>query len=514
MASLLHRGRRIENQPSLFASLWRYKFLIAGAALLAAMVGYGLSSLQTPLYQSSGTILLSDPRSTGDLASELSVFFDPGRYVRNQSAVIESPVVAERASDILGGTPSADDIVGAISAEPEQDLDAITITAMGTDPIETTSVVTAVVEGYGDLISEGVQTVAKESVQQLEIAKTSLTERIGELDELVAENPDDSALSAEQRAAVDQLYDVDSQIKSIGTSALLYGSGIQLYVQPDGPGGKMSPRPLRNAAIAFVLGALAAGAFAWWKAEQDQRADTKDKPADILDAPLLAVIPEFESVKAWAPAPTITHMDSTAAEAFHFALSSLSFVLDQIGGTSVVISSADPADGKTIVALNLAVVAMRDGRSPLLIDADERRQGLTFLAGLDDDDAIGVAIGQGHRWAITPTEEIDFIASGRGLDGDIGGYFRTAEFRKELQSAMAGRELVIIDTPPVMLASETADLAAEVDGVVLVVREGSPLRDLEDARARIELSGTLIIGYIFNRASATDTSYRYSYSHK
>jgi tyrosine-protein kinase Etk/Wzc len=151
---------------------------------------------------------------------------------------------------------------------------------------------------------------------------------------------------------------------------------------------------------------------------------------------------------------------------------------------------------------------------PLLIDADERRRGLKFLAGLDDDDAIGVAIGLGHRWAITPTEEVDFIASGRGLDGDIGGYFRTAEFRKELQSAMVGRSLVMIDTPPVMFASETADLAAEVDGVVLVVREGSPIRDLQDARDRIELSGTPIIGYIFNRASTTDTNYHYRYGNK
>jgi capsular polysaccharide biosynthesis protein len=155
--------------------------------LLAAVVGYGLSSLQTPLYQSSGTILLSDPRSTGDLASELSVFFDPGRYVRNQSAVIESPVVAERASTILGGTPTADDILGTISAEPEQDLDAITITAIGTNPIETSAIITAVVTGYGDIISEGVQTVAKESIEQLEIAKAGLTERIEELDELVSE---------------------------------------------------------------------------------------------------------------------------------------------------------------------------------------------------------------------------------------------------------------------------------------------------------------------------------------
>jgi len=263
-----------------------------------------------------------------------------------------------------------------------------------------------------------------------------------------------------------------------------------------------------------VLGALAAGAFAWWRAEQDQRADSKDIPADILDAPLLAVVPEFESVGAWAPAPTVTHVESAAAESFHFALSSLTFVLEQMDGRSVVVTSADPGDGKTVVALNLAVAAMKDGRSPLLIDADERRKGLTRLAGLSEHAAVGVAIGMGHRWTITPTEEIDFVASGRDLGGDTAGYFRTMEFRKELQSAMAGRDIVIIDTPPVMSASETADLASEVDAVVLVVNQGSPLRDIADARDRIALSGTPIVGYIFNRASSKDASYHYSVESK
>jgi Mrp family chromosome partitioning ATPase len=76
---------------------------------------------------------------------------------------------------------------------------------------------------------------------------------------------------------------------------------------------------------------------------------------------------------------------------------------------------------------------------------------------------------------------------------------------------MAGRDLVIIDTPPVMSASETADLAREVDGVVLVVREDAPLRDIADARDRINMSGTPILGYIFNRATSKEASYRYSY---
>ena len=505
-------GRKtIETQPSLFASLWRYKFLIVGASLLAAAVGYGLSSLQAPTYTSSGLLLLNDPRTAGDFTNEFSLFIDPTRYIRNQVTVIQSPMVRERTLEIMGEKGySPEEIVVGVSARIESDLDAMSVTSTGGDPNQTMAMVNSTVEAYSDVVSEQVLSLAEKEVAQLEIAKADLTTQVEELDALVAEDPDNSALKAEQASSIAQLSTIDGRIKDLSTQALLYGSGIQLYIDPQTPGIQTAPRPLRNAAIALVLGGLAAGAFAWWRAEQDQRADTKDIPAHILGAPLLAVVPEFSSVKAWAPAPTVTHVDSPAAEAFHFALSSLTFVLDQIGGNSVVITSADPEDGKTVIALNLAVAAMKDGRSPLLIDGDERRRGLTFLAGLDEETSVGIAIGQGHRWAITPTESIDFVASGRDLRGDIAGHFRTVEFRKELQSAMAGRDLVIIDTPPVMSASETADLAREVDGVVLVVREGSPLRDIADARDRIALSGTPIVGYIFNRASAKDTTYHYN----
>ena len=74
---------------------------------------------------------------------------------------------------------------------------------------------------------------------------------------------------------------------------------------------------------------------------------------------------------------------------------------------------------------------------------------------------------------------------------------------------MAGRDLVIIDSPPVMSASETADLAREVDGVVMVIREDAKLSDIADARERLSLTGTPILGYIYNRSSQRVDNYTY-----
>jgi len=459
--------------------------------------------------------LLQDPRIGGDLNNNFAIFIDPSRYIRNQSTVILSPGVTDRAYEIMTdkGYPNAENET-TITAEPETTLDAMSIKSIGPSGEQTTAMVDSLVEAYTEVVSAQVQEVADTETATLQAARDELTIEVAELDAKVADDPTNSALQSELASAVGELRSIDDRIKDLNTQSRLFGTGIQLYVGPEGPGGQVAPQPARNAAIALVLGALAAGAFAWWRAEQDQRADNKDVAADILSAPLLAVVPDFETVKAWGPAPTVTHPESRAAESYHFALSSLTFVLDQIGGHSVVVTSADPEHGKTVAALNLAVAAMKDGRAPLLIDADERKRGLTRLAGLDDSQGMNGAVGRGHRWSITPTEQLDFIASGRDLSGDTAGYFRSSVFRKDLSQAMAGRDIVLIDTPPVMSASETADLAGEVDGVVLIVRENSPLRDIADARDRIALTGTPIVGYIYNRASTRDAAYGYGHGHE
>jgi Mrp family chromosome partitioning ATPase len=164
-----------------------------------------------------------------------------------------------------------------------------------------------------------------------------------------------------------------------------------------------------------------------------------------------------------------------------------------------------------VTALNLAIAAMKDGRHPLLIDGDERARGLTKLADIEEaTPSTNGSVGVVYRWRITPEESIDFIPANRQLGPDVSGYFRSVEFRRGLQEAMQGREIVIIDAPPVMAAAETAELAGEADAVVFVVEKDSRVRKIADARDRIALTGTPIVGYVFNKAEpSTDSYYHY-----
>ena len=242
-------------------------------------------------------------------------------------------------------------------------------------------------------------------------------------------------------------------------------------------------------------------------------------PAAILGAPLLGVVPEYGDVGAVGPFPTITSPSSAAAEAYHFTVSSLGFALNQVAGTSVLVTSVAPGDGKSTVAVNTAIAALQDGRQALLVDGDDRVRGLTRLASFGDQAGIS-DLGTGETdkdvvgdWPMPDDTLVPFVPAGRQINGSTAGYFRSAAFKAALPRLAAGHDLVIIDAPPVMAAAETTDLAALADGVLLVVRHDTRVRDLEDTVQRIAMAGTPILGYVYNRAKSTTSGYGYGYGY-
>ena len=402
---------------------------------MAALIGGGLSLLQPTLYEAQGQVLLDDPRSSGGVADEIGLVLDPSRYVRNQAEVMESPQVATRASELLGGTPDTKEVQESTTATPATNLDSMTI--RGTQPTAAGAVtlVNALVQAYEEIVEEGITSRVDDSIATLEQSKLELSFKVVEIDAELADDPGNLSLEAQRTAAITQLVALDTRIEQLATNAALYGSGVQIYVNPETPESPVQPLPLRNAAIAGILGLIGAGAWAWWRAESDQRAEDRNAPARILQAPLLAVVPEFSEVDAKGPAPTVNSPDSGAAEAYHFAVSSLGFALEQIDGRSVLITSTAPNDGKSVTTLNIAVAATKDGRRPLIIDADERVRGLTRMAGFNAEPGL-TDIGSGtnpadsiHEWSMVDDTRLRFVPAGKDLGGNAAGYFRSLAFR-------------------------------------------------------------------------------------
>ncbi len=344
-----------------------------------------LSTQQAKVYQADGLVLLTDPRTDGTPATELSIFWNPTRYLENQVAVMESPNVMNRAAEDLGNGITADEIAEKVSVRSENDIDALTVTATSTDREEPIVLVNAVVQAYGEVISEEVIKNAEDTTTDLETSKAALAARLDELDALVEENPDDSALQAE-------LQSTKEAFRSTSTAASSRSPRTPSSTAPvSSCTCRPSPLPTRSPPVLPATPPSRSSSPPSPQAPSHGGGPSRTSVPTRRTSPPPCSTPlssprcrTLATAKAWAPAPTITNPDSAASEAYHFALSSLSFMMEQSDRHIILVTSSGPGDGKTVTTLNLAIAAMKDGRKPLLIDADERAKGLTRLSGVTE----------------------------------------------------------------------------------------------------------------------------------
>jgi tyrosine-protein kinase Etk/Wzc len=105
-----------------------------------------------------------------------------------------------------------------------------------------------------------------------------------------------------------------------------------------------------------------------------------------------------------------------------------------------------------------------------------------------------------------------FVSGGGKLAGETAGFFRSERFKNAAKQLAVGRDLVVIDAPPALAVAETTDIASQADGILVVVSEGTALSVLVDVKERLAMSGTPILGYVFNRSTKPERGYGYGHS--
>lgn len=503
--------------PGLAESLWRYRLLIVLVTVLAALAGLGYSLQQPTRYRATATLILRDPNDPGVLGTTPRVR-DLAPYVTRQVELVTSTPVLDRASQILQGQGQqrAPTIRrGAIDVRSSPDL-RVTINVTEEDPKLATAIANAVADAYQQIATERVNADAQQAIAKLEEARARLQ---GELDASLATTPRDPndplQLTAQQEALVTQLATLRGRMDEIAVRAALDGSRVELFEAASEPSAPTSPQPVRDAALAAALGALAAGAYAWRAAARNRRADGREDPAAVLQAPLLGEVPEFHAppLRAGAPIPSPAMLGPVVAEAYRFAIASLDHMVSHLGGSSLIVTSVAPGDGKTSTALNLAISAVRDQRRVVLVDADEHRRHLSELCGrngspgLTDlgDEAVPVERCL-HTLELADGGSVPVVPSGRTPDHSAT-FVRTPALRKALSRISEHADLVLLDTPSLLAVSDTMAIAGQADGVIFVVSRGTPLRQLRAARERISSTGSPLVGYIFNRSSTSLSPY-------
>jgi succinoglycan biosynthesis transport protein ExoP len=202
-------------------------------------------------------------------------------------------------------------------------------------------------------------------------------------------------------------------------------------------------------------------------------------PRDVvryLNIPILGTIPdaddeEVEIERIEMAVREVPH--SMVAEAFRAVRTALQFSAPVERMRTTVITSPRPEDGKTTVACNLASSLAISGRRVLLIDANFRRPKLHQLfSNLPSEGLSNILVGAGRlENLVTKTDlgNLDVLGSGP-TPPNPAERLGSPLMRELLEEAASRYDQIIIDAPPVLLASDTPVLATKVDGAILVLR--------------------------------------------
>ncbi len=187
----------------------------------------------------------------------------------------------------------------------------------------------------------------------------------------------------------------------------------------------------------------------------------------------------------------------------------------------VVMTSALPGEGKTLSAMNFALIGASWGLRMLLVDADLRSGMVSAVLGCEQAPGFsellaGVAQANEVIREVTlgTDASIMVIPTGNAAKGGLR-VLTLNRVRKVLRELAGQVDCVVIDTPPVNLLSDAALLGSAADAVVLVVRAGQTrtedlqyaMYQLEEARA--PFVGTLLNDIDLRRDSRYDGAYRY-----
>jgi capsular exopolysaccharide synthesis family protein len=183
-----------------------------------------------------------------------------------------------------------------------------------------------------------------------------------------------------------------------------------------------------------------------------------------------------------------------------------------------MITSATPSEGKTTTAVHLAIAHAQQKHRTLLIDGDMRRPGVHGKLGINPESGLASALQNGLQWRgklvkLVDVPDLDILPTGSSSRraADLIG----TSLSRILEEAIPDYDLIIIDSPPILGFPEPLQMAAAVDGVVLVALAGQTNRNaVGSAITTLQRVRANIVGLVLNEVTKDmSDSYHYYYGY-
>ena len=363
------------------------------------------------------------------------------------------------------------------------------------------------VKSYADLLTG--EEISRRVAEKLKLSQSprSLAEQItaaAKLDTVVLSisvvDPDPDRAKLLTQTVAEEFVDYIKELETPPgkTTAPVKATIVDRATEPGGP---VSPNPVRNLALATILGLLLGAGIAVLRESLDTTVKTSaDLDLATGNAPLLGSI-HFD--KTAPKHPLITSLSSHAprAESFRVLRTSLQFVNADSRSKVYVVTSAVPGEGKSTTTVNLAITLAESGQSVILLEGDLRRP--RAISYLQLEGAVGVTTVLVGRVSLDDaiqnwTLGLDVLAAG-STPPNPAELLQSLGMKRLIANLRIDYDIVLIDAPPLLPVADAAVLAAGSDGAILVVQHGVTTTDqVKAAVGRLHSVDALFIGTVVN----------------
>jgi capsular exopolysaccharide synthesis family protein len=453
--------------------------IVAMTTLVAVAVGW-LTTTVVPTgppvrnYEAT-SVLLSDSNTAFGFAS--------GYNLRTIAALATVGEVPKRVAQKIGYQGDPLILAERIRSTGNTETGLLRITSTSTNPDEASRLAN---EFAVELLTFWNERTGVTSTRQAEVLRGKiqrLKEEVLALNRQIGSDPTgDELLVADRDAKVTTYTTLQGQLSQLTTQGTETG-GLTIIQDavpiPVAGGGLIQVRSLPSRLLlAALLGLLAGIGLVYLREKFDTRIHTKEAAERHFDLPVLAEIP---FVRKWRRRSSIAVMKEPKAgvsDAFRLLAAGITR-RPPTPPQVVLVTGPGPGEGKSTVAANLAAAFAEVGKRVLVLSCDLHRPTIHTLFGVPNSRGLtealrsstdGNAIVNGQGWR-TAMPNVRLIPSGQ-IPEKPGELLASPLMRQVISEAREVADVVLIDTAPILAASDATHLFPLVDAVVVVGRAG------------------------------------------
>lgn len=502
----------------------RWWWLLLLAPLIAGGIAFFQVSRQQELYRSSATIEITPPTTNADTFS----FYDTS-IVATYRELITTSAVLQPLIERLDLPYTETELRNKVTISPITDTRLMRISVSDADPATAARLANEIAGEFAEYSKERAAQIAGPYLAALQEQIDETEQRIATTQRLMENIQSDESLSETematqlelQQANLDNLESTLRDLRLDATRLEIEANGAQTSVlvvqQANVPNAPYAPNvQLYTLLAAFAGLCIAIGAIAIYEyLDNTTKAETPYN--EITGSSLLATVPTVPKLKErFHQLFVLNSPRSPASEAVRLLRANVEFAAASEPISTLTISSSGPGEGKSTITANLAIAMAQAGYDVTLVDGDLRRPSQHKIFELPNKKGLSTLLAQpGAAWQSMsyriPNLKLTIMTSGP-IPPNAADLLRSQQFASLLETLKEHSDIVLIDTPPILAASDALVVSASTDAMLFICQAETTRID-RLAQAVDALPETVrIAGVVLNQQSVSrKDAYYYIY---